>query len=217
MRFFEKHAAREKFLRCLEREADRLHHAQSNAPVVPLEQPYQRGWVKTYVLRDDVPRRPDADGFRAALKIVNQRVYARTRAFTDRNDEPLLLQPRIIPAREWRASALPASHQRFFGLGHWIAETALHWRFTRWQHHIFGYKLVSDWWLVETIQPHLITHQRVELPKVRSRLAEIEAYMAAHHGWDRLGRLHGRSQWWKRCRLSVHERRAKNSIHDYIQ
>ena len=60
-----------------------------------------------------------------------------------------------------------------------------------------GYKLVHRWWLVEDVQPNLVTHQRVELPAVRKRLAEIEAFLLCTCGQERLDKLHGRSNWWR--------------------
>ena len=52
MRFLDKHTARDKELLRLEREHNQLHRALNHAPVVPLAEPYQRGWTKTYVLRE---------------------------------------------------------------------------------------------------------------------------------------------------------------------
>jgi hypothetical protein len=60
MRFLDKYSAREKELRRLEREARRLRQAKADAPSVPLEHAFQRGWMKTYVLVDGIIRRPDA-------------------------------------------------------------------------------------------------------------------------------------------------------------
>jgi len=53
-------------------------------------------------------------------------------------------------------------------------------------------------WLREEIQPHLITHQRVDLPKSVLRLAESILTWSSTQGRYRLNRLHGRSQWWRR-------------------
>lgn len=197
MRLVNKHFLREKLLRRLEREAQRLWHAQGAAPIVPLERPYQRGWVKTYVLEDRVERRPDAELFRTMLRTINQVAYSRERSFVARTGHAIALGPRIIGEREWRRLAWPASLQRYFKFGTWRIESAppraspaLAWA--------CGYKLVVTWWLREDVQPHLITHQRVDLPDVKSRLAEIEAFMTRTCGWFRLDRLHGRRQWWWR-------------------
>ena len=119
VRFLDKYAGREKRLRALEREVNRLRHAQGNAPIIPLERPFQRGWVKFYVLEDRVSQRPDAAVFRAMLAEINRRVYARERSFIARDGHEVLLRPKIIPTREWLKLAWPMSHQRFFGYGHW--------------------------------------------------------------------------------------------------
>ncbi|MCX6951740.1 MAG: hypothetical protein NTV51_06190 [Verrucomicrobia bacterium] len=194
MRFLDKHFAREKQLRRLEREAQRLWQAQGAAPIIPLERPYQRGWVKTYVLEDRIERRPDAELFRALLREVNKRVYSRERSFVNRGGHPIVLRPQVIHVREWQKLAWPASHQRFFAFGTWRVEDVKFWLppHRAWT---CGYKLISMWWLREDIQPHLITHQRVDLPDVKSRLAEIEQHMRLTQGWRRLDRLHGRRQW----------------------
>ena len=119
MRFLDKYAAREKHLRSLEREVNRLRQADRAAPVIPLEQPYQRGWVKTYLLRDDVMRRPDVAVFRTVLALVNNRVHSKVRDFIADNGEPILLRPRMIRAAKWPTLGWPASHQRLFSYGHW--------------------------------------------------------------------------------------------------
>ncbi len=196
MRSFDKHASLEKRLRQLSREHRRLQHAQWHAPIVPLARAFQRGWEKTYVLREDIRRRPDMRVFAEVLAEVNQRLYSRNREFTDRQGHPLVLRPRIIPVAEWLQLDWPASHQRLFAYGHWRLEDGL-WRPERWRRHILGFRLVRAWWLAESVQPFMVTHQRVDLPEVRSRLAEIDAFMTARRGWQRLGRLQGHSRWWR--------------------
>ncbi len=197
MIFLNKHSSHEKHLRRLEREAERLRQASARAPIVPLERPYQKGWVKKYVLDPRVLRRPDAQIFRRMLEAVNQCVHSCARSFVNRAGQPIVLRPRIIHVREWQNLAWPASHQRFFGFGRWRVEDRSFWLppHRAWT---TGYKLVYDEWLREDVQPRLITHQRVALPEVDSRLAEIRAYMDRMQGRDRLDRLHGRSHTWYR-------------------
>ena len=216
MRCFEKYTAREKHLRQLEREVNRLRQAQGHAPLIPLEHPYQRGWVKSYALRADVARRPNADIFHRILAVVNQRVYSRNRDFVHSNNDEIVLQPRIIPAAEWNKYAWPVNQQRLFGYGHWRVEETL-WPSFRRRCHILGFKLISTWWLEEDIQPFLITHQRIELPEVRERLAEIEAFMNARAGWRRLDRLHGHKNHWRRFEWSAPELRAETAYCDQVE
>lgn len=180
MRLLDKHARRDKQLIALHRELRRLCHAQHHAPIVPLERPYACGWVKFYVLEDQVKRRPDVAMFLTILAAVNRRVYSRARNFIHKNGQRIGIHPRVIPTREWLKFNWPASHRCFFGYGNWRLDDHPG-RPIKWRDSIIGFKLVHNWWLREEIQPHLITHQRVDLPKVRSRIAEIEAFFAADH------------------------------------
>lgn len=195
MRCFHQHAARDKHLLRLDRERRRLWKAQGDAPAIPLEHPYQRGWLKTYILAERVLQRPDAAVFPAMLRAVNREVYSRNRTFVDHLG-PIELHPLIIEQRQWLKLAWPASHRRWFGYGMWRDTNGrCHaWRRT-W---IQGFKLMHPWWLEETILPRMITHQRVDLPEVKSRLAEIEAYLTHTAGRNRLHHLYGRSRWWHR-------------------
>jgi hypothetical protein len=192
MRFLDKHGAAEKRLRHLEREAQVLWKALRNRPVIPLETPFQRGWERHFTLREDIHQRPDRRVFAEVLPLVNWTQRCRNPEFLDRHGKPKTFGPRIIPLARWRALAWPESHQRLFGFGHWQDDQSP--RFLR--QNILGYRLHRSWWLTIEVLPLMITHRQVDLPEVRERLAEIEAYMSRYQGWHRLGRLHGHRQHW---------------------
>ena len=167
--------------------------------------------MKTFVLDARVHRRRDVDIFRQMLRAVNNRVVSPNREFRSRRGFPILLSPRRIGISAWEKLAWPASHQRFFRLGHWRIEDE---EFRRPMQRLWrrGYKLVDDWWLQEIIQPVMVTHQRVDLPDVKSRLAEIEAHMLNTCGWKKLRRLYGRSEWWRDLSSSAPELRAASNL-----
>ncbi|WP_043588735.1 hypothetical protein [Geminisphaera colitermitum] len=60
----------------------------------------------------------------------------------------------------------------------------------------------------------MITHQRVELPEVRRRLAEIDAHMEHMRGRERLNRLHGRRNWWRFDNPRIAPVRDELALHD---
>lgn len=215
MRFLDKHTTRDKRLLRLEREQTPLWRALNDAPVVPLEKPYQLGWTKTYALERDVLRRPDAEVFARVLAVINRTVWSRERDFLLRNGDAIVLRPRIIPPREWQRLAWPASHARLFSYGHWEDEQELSSRWRKRRLYI-GYAVRRLWWLREDVQPRMITHRRVDLPAVRKRIAEIDAYFTHHLGRQRLARLHGHRLLW-RCRTSVAERRIAEATDLSIQ
>ncbi len=208
MRFSDKHAARDKHLLRLERELTRLRKAKWNAPIIPLEHPYQRGWVKTFKLRDDALHHPEVKVFRAVLLVVNQKVTSRNRDFVHKNGGPHVLRPRIIPVCEWVRRPWPFSHQRLFAYGQWELEEIYLWTTHQQRNWIRGFRLMRTWWLEKIVGPLMITHQKVDLPEVRSRIAEIEAHFTARLGRERLSHLHGRRSSWRGRSTPAGERDA---------
>jgi len=165
--------------------------------------------MKFFVLRQDALHHPEAAVFSAVLAVVNQRVLSRNREFISSRGHVIVLRPRIIPVWEWSRRPWPFSHQRLFAYGRWQTEKFYSWSTHRYCEVEVGFKLFRTWWLEERVQPHLITHQRVELPEVRSRIAEIEACLEANLGRCRLDWLHGRRRRWRRIGpASVTEQRA---------
>lgn len=197
MRFNDHHSHRDKALLRLERELNRLCRAQWHAPVVPLERPYQSGWIKSFGLREDALHHPDIAVFRGVLAVVDRQIRSRNRDFLDRTGQPIVLRPRILDLREWRKLAWPFRYQRLFAHGNWPDDHFPTWAQRVWRHRKMGFKLMSTWWLMEQVRPCLITHQRVDLPDVRSRIAEIENHLRHRLGWKRLRWLHGQRAHWR--------------------
>lgn len=217
MRFIDKHTARDKALLCLEREHNRLSRALHHAPVVALETPYQRGWIKTYALREDICRRADLSVFQSVLAAVNRGIWSRSFDFVQPDGSRYELRPQVIPIREWQRRTWTAAQRRLFSFGAWKEESPA----TRWvraRHRlVVGFTIVHLWWLEEEIRPSMITHRKVDLPEVRGRLAEIEAYLKRTLGWERLNRLHGRRQrWWSSERECVAPFRTEVELREYF-
>jgi hypothetical protein len=214
MTLLRKQEQRDKHLLKLEREHNRLFPALRDAPLVPLEKPYQLGWIKTYALVAEVLRRPDAAVFRRVLAVVNSRVWSREANFKLRNGDAIVLRPRIIPPKEWERLGWPASHKKLFSYGHWEDEMELRPWFRKRRLRI-GYAVNRPWWIKEEVHPRMITHRRVDLPDVRSRLAEIDAHFDHHQGWAILGRLHGhRVRWLERTSIAERRIAIAYSIHE---
>ena len=69
----------EKYLReCCDRHAE-LEKQRRNLPLVPLEKPYQKGYVRFFVLREDVRQGKQADFFATLLEKINTFQYAARR------------------------------------------------------------------------------------------------------------------------------------------
>ncbi|RYY38615.1 MAG: hypothetical protein EOO08_13925 [Chitinophagaceae bacterium] len=62
---------KEQHLRALDRERRRLWRAIRELPMVPLDPPVQKGWIRTFVLNDDQQALPQADLYRSILPKIN--------------------------------------------------------------------------------------------------------------------------------------------------
>ena len=74
----------EKYLReCCDRHAE-LEKQKRTMPLVPLEKPYQKGYVRFFVVRDDVKRSKLGDFFENLLAKINTYQYADNRKFQNK-------------------------------------------------------------------------------------------------------------------------------------
>ncbi|MCJ8154808.1 hypothetical protein MKJ01_13635 [Chryseobacterium sp. SSA4.19] len=71
----------EKQIRKKYKRSDELWEIKRKTPLVPLDQPYQRGFVRFFVVRDDVKRSKDGDFFKGILDKINTKMYSETRKF----------------------------------------------------------------------------------------------------------------------------------------
>lgn len=200
MRFLDKHTARDKLLLRLERESKQLQHALNDAPMLPLDEPYQRGWIKFYALREDVRLRHDVELYREVLAKINQRIWARSRDFIGPDKKPLDLRPGIILMHEWQRLNWTPTQRRLFAYGPWKVETGFeatpHRHFYRRSGHLVGFSILNPWWMEEMIEPWMITHRKANLPEVEQRLSEINSYLTHTCGRQRLSNLHGQRDRW---------------------
>ncbi len=72
---------RDKQLIRLNKREDELWDNKENLPMVPLEDPYQKGWKRTFVLRDDVSRSNMASFYQTLLEKINTIEYSKNKAF----------------------------------------------------------------------------------------------------------------------------------------
>lgn len=217
MIFADKHSARDKHLLRLERELNRLRRAHRDAPIIPLERPYQRGWCKTFRLRDDAWHHPEVAVFQGVLPVINQVVHSPHRDFVRCNGDAVVLRPKILDVHAWKRLAWPIRYQRWFAYGAWPVEDIYPWTWRHYRRCVRGFRLMRPWWLDEQVEPWMITHQRVDLPEVRSRIAEIESHFRHRGGRERLDHLHGHRVHWREDRDTGLRYRAKAPGIDWPQ
>lgn len=191
---------RDKALLATAREYDRLMCARRDAEIIPLAHPYQNGWEKWFALRDDANRREDGWVLRSILKIFNTSVYCRKKDFLDAKGKPLPHHLKVLPKKQVEEFRWPARYFKWLAYGHWEQETSYppYGRYRSWyatKHSVLGYRFaVPDYYLIDDIRPYIVTHTKVIMPEVESRLKEISNKFTYILGWNRLGQLKGQKQ-----------------------
>jgi len=191
-----------KEMRQLAKEYSHLQSLVRNAPTVPLENPYQRGWVRYFKLDTQLHNRMDYPEIEKVLKAVNRIQYCRKGTFLRQKKkgkgmrlrEHHLRIPNICDLETYKIPedllgylVLPSGRS----LGSYD-------EFRRMR--MEGYRLALRFCFAElchsVTEPYMITHRRVVLPEIESRLKRLEAKMERERIMEKLYR----SQWRGRFR-----------------
>ena len=191
---------REKELLEIVRELDELNKIKREAPIIKLDTPYQRGWYRNFVVREDATRRRDAAAFYDALKYVNNvRVSPDTRnKFTNFpqgfhfRHVPQALG--IIAANDFEGLKLsPLTAKLFqFCSFHWPTDKRPIWNNNFHGCRTHGYYEIRpqfDMYFVFNIFPRMITHSRTVYPEVESKRAFLHRRIEQFGGWNKYNRL----------------------------
>lgn len=174
------------------REIDRLHKAKWNSPIIPLEEPYQRGWTRRYKLRDDATRRDDAQRLKYVLKLINTVQFSRDGIkWPSFNGVEIPQALKVIPEKVFEGMKLSPAITKYFLHGHYTEQSLYSSRI------VVGYAVHYKYkfYFVYDIQPNIVTHTRVIMPEVESRLSELYSVLEKNGGWNRVDHLKGHRKY----------------------
>lgn len=213
----------EKELRGLMREFNRLSRVVWETPLVKLERPYQRGWQRYFRLTDRAKRRKNAAQLEALLDFVDNRQFCRKNRFRKWNRRRKQF---VTPEHRLRKltvcqvfwNKVPDHLLKYFrGPGRLAVNRneLREWRSCGWNGRL---AVNHPHYFESVIEPWIITHQRADLPEVKSRLDEIEAFFDANDGWQRYDRLRGyRVSNWRRDFAAPRHRELERIIGHEIE
>ncbi len=173
------------------RELDKLNKITRDAPLVKLEKPYQNGWTKYLVLRDDYTRRADAHIYIEILKEIGEECFCRKMDFKNYNGQEYGPQLRIVGKNEWEALGWTPQHRKHFEFGRFRRDRYFG---MTWGGNIEGYRMIKPFFLEEAIKPHFITHVKTIFPEVESRISFIRNKFKNNQLWNRYDYLKGRKR-----------------------
>ena len=180
----------EKRIRSLIERNRELSRCRSHPALRKLNEPFQKGWKRLYVLSERACHRTDRQKLEAILPFLNSIRYCQRPDFKRRGRRSRRLveihQPlRVFPAYDWYRKRLPADWLKYFCFVRRHRQTG-----------VDSYEFALPWLFDLHVEERWITHVRVVDPTVMSELARLDDHMSQHHVWGRYARLRGRK--WRR-------------------
>lgn len=190
----------EKYLReCCNRHA-KLEKQRRNLPLVPLEKPYQKGYVRFFVLREDVRQGKQADFFATLLEKINTYQYADNRKFQKKKKRRR--KPVYVARKQELCSFSQREWERALESGKFSAKECAY--FARMEH--FNrqkdrfetyYEFTEPWRFELRVKPNMITHYRPVDIAIERELAELDKIISDYKNCGIIhSKIYGGSYSW---------------------
>ncbi|SHG61356.1 hypothetical protein SAMN05444671_0968 [Flavobacterium sp. CF108] len=168
----------EKHLIQLRKQEKELWQKQNNLPLIPLESPYQKGWQRSFVLREDIARSNESSFYRGLLEKINtwqfssEKSFKRKKKRKRRNVYVEKIQTvKEFSEWEWRSSKLELTEK----------EKAHFYKRERWcsnfKRHRIHYMFNESWRYVLRISPYMITHTKMVDSDLESEIQLLDNYI----------------------------------------
>lgn len=168
----------EKYLIQLSKRRHSIYLAIRNLPLIELKEPYQKGWVRFFVVRKDVLRSDDALFFVNLLEKINTFQFSNQKTFTNRKKKfgkktDYLREQFVnnVTVSEWNNDKFKFTEREksFFTLVEKWSERCRCFK--------TYYKFNEPWRFVFKIEPNIITHKKAVDTVLESELRLIENYI----------------------------------------
>lgn len=216
---------RDRYLQKLERERRELWNQLGDAPIRKLDEPYQRGWERFFVLSEEAKRRKDSDRLREVLKIVQRYQRAKSKDFYKPcwskwgRKKRMKHRLKSFTAKEFLKQKVPDELLQYFMTQNRrpISPRSRLRELVRseWGGRIF---LAQPHYFQRVVKPYMITHEKVALPEVERRLSEVEDVLWSPPNSGRLSWLNGyRYGRWRRLDEQAHERKVERFVSKEVE
>lgn len=189
----------EKQIRKKYNRSDELWKLRRNIPSVPLEKPYQKGFVRFFVVRDDVKRSKDGDFFEGILNKINTKMYSETRKFLKKKRK---FGRRIYVDREQKLGRLSTYQWNDPKLKltdrerQYFLKREDYCPFRK-RYNIY-YEFIEPWRFVLRVKPNMITHYKPLDSDLEKEIDELDYYLGKHKIVGIIHKIiYGRPNPWK--------------------
>jgi len=189
----------EKQIRKKYKRSKELWKIKRDIPWIPLEQSYQRGFVRFFVITEEVKLTKDAEFFQGILKKINTFMYSEIRHFLKKKRK---FGRRIYVEREQKLKSL--SSYEWNNPKNQLTERERRYFFKRSEYCPFRktnydhYDFIEPWRFTLRIKPNMITHYKPVNAELEKEYAEVESYLKQHKIQGIIQKkIYGKSNSWK--------------------
>ncbi|WP_284463371.1 hypothetical protein [Chryseobacterium sp.] len=189
----------EKQIRKKYKRSKELSEIRRNQPLIPLEEPYQLGFVRFFAVRDDVMRSSDGEFFQGILKKINTYMYSSSRQFLKKKRK---FGRKIYVEKEQKLNSISLYSWSNPKFGLTPRERQYFLMYEEYCPLRKGYKtyyeFIEPWRFILMTRPHMITHYKPIDAELEKEYAELESYLGQHKAVGILQKkIHGKSNSWK--------------------
>lgn len=183
-------------LRALYKKEKILYQQKRNLPLVPLKEPYRKGWVRSFVVREDVTRSKYGDFYQTLLDKINTFQYDHDKSFRGKKKRKrgnvYLTRVQLLKefcAYEWESRTCKLTE----------AEKIHFHPNQKWEKHKFVRKYIFNepWRFVLKIKPNMITHTKMVDGDLESELDYIGDYFDSRDLRGKLCNIRGKFANWR--------------------
>ncbi|EDM36485.1 hypothetical protein PBAL39_12292 [Pedobacter sp. BAL39] len=215
----------EKQLIQLFKKRELLWQQRINLPMVPLDEPFQRGWKRDFVFREDQLRSPLAEFYQNILLKINTVQYDYDRTFKHRKTRRK--QKRVYGKRvqklaeftvqEWEDSRKGPNFNEAESLCFQLYEAEDKKRNTL----TWKYRFIEPWRFVLRIRPHIITELKMKDPELEREIRLLDNHIEGNDLYYKMERLRGGlyayQKWTLRRNRSYRNTLYRNAYNEYLE
>lgn len=189
---------KEKEIIGLHKKRKKLYKESRELPWIPVQKPYQSGWKRTFVCREDVLKSSDAEFFENILSRINHVQYSPHKDFRERRrfrkrgrkQLPDLSLNSILEEKFYDSEkGFGKREAKYF----YLKEKERY--FSKYKVYVFE----QPWRFVEKVFPHIVTHQIMLNADLDSEIDFVK-YLLISEKYHDLSIRHSGEKYWSRCR-----------------
>ncbi|MFP8896005.1 MULTISPECIES: hypothetical protein [Chryseobacterium] len=195
----------EKQIRKKYRRSEELWEIRRNTPWILLDKPYQRGFVRFFVVREDVMRSKDGEFFEGILKKINTYMYSESRRFLKKKRK---FGRRIYVERVQKLQHISSYSWNDPKLGLTARERQYFLKQEEYcparKSYVPYYEFIEPWRFTLRTRPNMITHYKPVNFELEKECAELDDYLGQHKIVGIINKtMYGKSSSWKSKREDI--------------